>query len=106
MHGGLQVANSVDSNHAVQVDFAKQPQFVPSFVGLDGKVCRFFAQMTDNVPESLRDNFRERQFTILYYLVDDSIQVIEQRKHNSGYQQVYRITHITFPKHKSPSLGC
>lgn len=84
----FQVGNTVDGDGVFEPEFSKQAQFVPSFVGLDGKVLRFFAQMTDSVPESLRDNFRDRQFTILYFLVDDSIQVIEQRKHNSGYVQV------------------
>ena len=71
----------------IQTDFSKQPPFEPSFVGLEGKVLRFVADMTDAVPESMSEPFHERRFTIFYYLVDDSIQIVEQRKGNSGYMQ-------------------
>jgi hypothetical protein len=71
----------------VQTDFSKQPNFEPSFVGLEGKVLRFVSEMTDSVPESLSEPYHERRFTIFYYLVDDSIQIVEQRKNNSGYMQ-------------------
>ena len=72
----------------IQTDFSKQPAFEPSFVGLEGKVLRFVADMTDAVPENLGEPYHERRFTIFYYLVDDSIQIVEQRKNNSGYMQV------------------
>jgi len=72
----------------IQTDFSKQAPFEPSFVGLEGKVLRFVADMTDAVPESLSEPYHERRFTIFYYLVDDSIQIVEQRKNNSGYMQV------------------
>ena len=71
----------------IQTDFSKQPPFEPSFVGLDGKVLRFVAEMTDAVPENLGEPYHERRFTIFYYLVDDSMQIVEQRKNNSGYMQ-------------------
>jgi len=71
----------------IQTDFSKQAPFEPSFVGLEGKVLRFVADMTDAVPESLSEPYHERRFTIFYYLVDDSIQIVEQRKNNSGYMQ-------------------
>jgi hypothetical protein len=71
----------------IQTDFSKQAPFEPSFVGLDGKVLRFVAEMTDAVPENLGEPYHERRFTIFYYLVDDSMQIVEQRKNNSGYMQ-------------------
>ena len=71
----------------MQTDFSLQPPFEPSFVGLEGKVLRFIADTTDAVPESLSEPYHERSFTIFYYLVDDSIQVVERRKGNSGYMQ-------------------
>jgi len=71
----------------IQTDFSKQAPFEPSFVGLEGKVLRFVADMTDAVPESMSEPFHDRRFTIFYYLVDDSIQIVEQRKGNSGYMQ-------------------
>eukprot|EP00286_Rhodomonas_abbreviata_P009235 CAMPEP_0181324586 /NCGR_PEP_ID=MMETSP1101-20121128/20444_1 /TAXON_ID=46948 /ORGANISM="Rhodomonas abbreviata, Strain Caron Lab Isolate" /LENGTH=645 /DNA_ID=CAMNT_0023432783 /DNA_START=141 /DNA_END=2078 /DNA_ORIENTATION=+ len=91
---------TLEGDGFLETDFGKQAKFVPSFVGLDGKVLRFFAQMTDNVPEARSDSFRDRQFTILYFLVDDSIQVIEQRKHNSGYMQG-----VFMKRHKVPRAG-
>jgi len=62
-------------------------EFVPAFAGLDGKVLRFEAFTTEQVPENLTEPFRVRKFTILYYLVDDSIQINEHRQANSGYAQ-------------------
>ena len=41
----------------VQTDFSKQPNFEPSFVGLEGKVLRFVSEMTDSVPESLSEPY-------------------------------------------------
>ena len=76
-----------ETGELVQTDFSKQPLFEPSFVGLEGKVLRFVAETTDAIPESLDEPFHERTFTIFYYLVDDSIQVVERRKGNSGYMQ-------------------
>jgi len=49
-------------------------EFIPAFAGLDGKVLRFEAFITEQVPENLSEPSRVRKFTILYHLVDDSIQ--------------------------------
>ena len=74
-------------NGVFQQDVAQQTKFIPSFVGLDGKVLRFLAVMSESVPEALDEGLRNRQFSILYYLVDDSMMIIEQRVENSGYVQ-------------------
>jgi len=50
-------------------------------------MLRFEAFTTEQVPENLAEPFRVRKFTILYYLVDDSIQINEHRQQNSGYAQ-------------------
>jgi len=84
---GPRPETEADSGGAFQADVSKQTPFVPSYVGLDGKVLRFLAVMSESVPESLDEGMRERQFAILYYLVDDSMQIIEQRVENSGYVQ-------------------
>mmetsp|Transcript_24048 Transcript_24048/g.78235 ORF Transcript_24048/g.78235 Transcript_24048/m.78235 type:complete len:455 (+) Transcript_24048:259-1623(+) len=62
-------------------------EFIPAFAGLDGKVLRFEAFITEQVPENLSEPSRVRKFTILYHLVDDSIQINEHRQQNSGYAQ-------------------
>eukprot|EP00281_Chroomonas_sp_CCMP1168_P014460 CAMPEP_0206216454 /NCGR_PEP_ID=MMETSP0047_2-20121206/2729_1 /ASSEMBLY_ACC=CAM_ASM_000192 /TAXON_ID=195065 /ORGANISM="Chroomonas mesostigmatica_cf, Strain CCMP1168" /LENGTH=645 /DNA_ID=CAMNT_0053638801 /DNA_START=28 /DNA_END=1965 /DNA_ORIENTATION=+ len=62
-------------------------EFVPAFAGLDGKVLRFDAFTTEQVPENLTEPFRVRKFTILYHLVDDSVQINEHKQQNSGYAQ-------------------
>jgi hypothetical protein len=73
---------------------------VPAFAGLDGKVLRFEAFTTEQVPENLTEPFRVRKFTIMYYLVDDSIQINEHRQANSGYAQG-----VFMKRHRIPSKG-
>jgi len=75
-------------------------EFVPAFAGLDGKVLRFEAFTTEQVPENLTEPFRVRKFTIMYYLVDDSIQINEHRQANSGYAQG-----VFMKRHRIPSKG-
>ena len=77
-----------------------QGEFVPAFAGLDGKVLRFEAFITEQVPENLTDPHRVRKFSIMYYLVDDSIQINEHRQANSGYAQG-----IFMKRHRVPSKG-
>jgi len=77
-----------------------QGEFVPAFAGLDGKVLRFEAFTTEQVPENLTEPFRVRKFTIMYYLVDDSIQINEHKQANSGYAQG-----VFMKRHRIPSKG-
>jgi hypothetical protein len=77
-----------------------QAEFVPAFAGLDGKVLRFEAFTTEQVPENLTEPFRVRKFTIMYFLVDDSIQINEHRQQNSGYAQG-----VFMKRHRIPSKG-
>ena len=86
-------------------DSATQNTFLPSFVELDGKVLRFIATCTDYVPESLNDPVRKREFTILYFLVDDSIQIVEQKSTNSGYTQGIFMRRHRVPRNASVSSG-
>lgn len=86
-------------------DSATLNDFLPSFVELDGKVLRFIAQSTDYVPESLNEPVRKREYTIQYFLVDDSIQIIEQRTSNSGYTQGVFMRRHRVPRNPSVSSG-
>eukprot|EP00281_Chroomonas_sp_CCMP1168_P026865 CAMPEP_0206237264 /NCGR_PEP_ID=MMETSP0047_2-20121206/14173_1 /ASSEMBLY_ACC=CAM_ASM_000192 /TAXON_ID=195065 /ORGANISM="Chroomonas mesostigmatica_cf, Strain CCMP1168" /LENGTH=619 /DNA_ID=CAMNT_0053661689 /DNA_START=87 /DNA_END=1946 /DNA_ORIENTATION=- len=90
---------------AFSTDPAQQEKFVPSYVGLDGKVLRFLAVMSDSVPESMHEGLRNRSFAILYYLVDDSMQIIEQRQENSGYVQGVFMKRHRVPRTVSVSAG-
>ena len=58
--------------------------FVPAYVTLDRQVLRFYAYFTEDVSGGLR---RVRRFTILYYLVDGTIEISEPRVENSGLEQ-------------------
>jgi hypothetical protein len=80
-------------------DSVSQNKFVPSYEELDGKILRFIAICTDYVPESLSDPVRKRQYTIQYFLVDDSIQIVEQKTTNSGYVQGVFMRRHRVPKH-------
>lgn len=51
------------------------PAFRPKFCDLDKKVLRFFAHFD----ETVGDDFRRRLVHILYYLIDDTIMIVEPR---------------------------
>jgi hypothetical protein len=84
----------------IEANLRTQGEFVPAFAGLDGKVLRFEAFTTEQVPENLTEPFRVRKFTLMYYLVDDSIQINEHRQANSGYAQG-----VFMKRHRIPSRG-
>ena len=59
---------------------AVEQKFVPSYVSLDGKVLKFDAYMKEDVPEIPNEGYRIRQFSICYFLVDDSIRISELKQ--------------------------
>lgn len=61
--------------------------FTPGFAALDRKVLRFSAFTDEEITESRHESNRIRLCHILYYLVDDSMQVSEPRVLNSGLTQ-------------------
>lgn len=63
------------------------------------------AVMSDSVPESMNEGLRDRSFAILYYLVDDSIQIVEERQENSGYVQGVFMRRHRVPRTVSVSSG-
>uniref|UniRef100_A0A7S0W4D5 EF-hand domain-containing protein n=1 Tax=Hemiselmis tepida TaxID=464990 RepID=A0A7S0W4D5_9CRYP len=79
-------------------------EFVPAFAGLDGKVLRFDAFTAEQVPENLTEPFRVRMFTILYHLVDDSVQINEHKQQNSGHAQGVFMKRHRVPR-KDPKPG-
>ena len=75
-------------------------EFTPHYVALDGKVLRFEAYIREDVPTMPGDKYRIRQFTIFYFLVDDSIRIGEAKQVMSSdidYQECAMIDSV-FPK--------
>lgn len=60
---------------------------VPNFLKYDQQVLSFSAYLTEQVHESAEDSDRVRQYTVFYYLEDDSVQIIEKSTENSGLAQ-------------------
>jgi hypothetical protein len=54
------------------------------------------------VPENLTEPFRVRNFSISYYLVDDSIQIKEHKQQNSGHAQGVFMKRHRVPKAAQP----
>lgn len=61
--------------------------FQPDWVKLDKQVLRFKGYFKESVSESKVEYARIRKLTIFYYLVDDTIEMIEDRENNSGLPQ-------------------
>ncbi|TRY71606.1 hypothetical protein TCAL_14884 [Tigriopus californicus] len=73
------------------------PAFRPKFCDLDQKVLRFFAHFD----ECVGDDFRRRLVHILYYLVDDTMMIIEPRTKNSGLYQGLQLKRHRVPLNDS-----
>jgi hypothetical protein len=71
---------------------------VPNFIANDKKVLRFEGYFLEAVHESNLENFRVRKCSILYYLEDDTIQVIEPKVENSGLLQGNFVKRHKIPK--------
>ena len=60
---------------------------LPQWRKFDKDVLRFKAYFKEHVTESSFENYRIRPCSILYYLEDDTIQIIEFKSENSGMPQ-------------------
>ena len=60
---------------------------LPQWRKFDKEVLRFKGYFQEHVTESSFENYRIRPCSILYYLDDDSIQIIEFKTENSGMPQ-------------------
>jgi len=63
-----------------------------------GKVIRFFGYFKEGVNESAAESFRVRKLTILYYLEDGTIQMIEHAVENAGMPQGEFLKRCIIPK--------
>jgi hypothetical protein len=60
----------------------------PAFVvNTTEKACRFLAYFTETVPENLAEPVRSRKVEIVYYLEDNTIEIVEPSERNSGLNQ-------------------
>jgi hypothetical protein len=48
---------------------------------------RFFGYVKESIVESSREAARVRMLRICYYLVDDSLEIVEEKETNSGILQ-------------------
>ena len=69
------------------MNISNSSDFTPHYVALDGKVLRFDAYVREDVPTIPNEGYRIRNFTIYYFLVDDSIRIGETKQENSGLAQ-------------------
>lgn len=61
--------------------------FQPDWVKLDKQVLRFNGYYKESVDESRIEHARVRRLVILYYLVDDTVEINECKEMNSGLPQ-------------------
>ncbi|CAF3034459.1 unnamed protein product [Rotaria sp. Silwood2] len=73
-------------------------KFVPATLAFDKKVLRFFGYFKQTIHESPNEYFRVRPVKILYYLEDDSVEILEEVQENSGIPQGKLIRRHRFPK--------
>jgi hypothetical protein len=59
----------------------------PAWVAFDKQVLCFDGYFQESVVERAGEQYRVRNVKIMFYLEDDTIQVIEPRKKNAGYNQ-------------------
>ncbi|KAF0685337.1 Aste57867_22757 [Aphanomyces stellatus] len=78
---------------------------VPKFIALDKNVLRFEGYFLEAVHESNVENFRVRKCIVLYYLEDDTIQIIEPKVENSGILQGNFVKRHRIPKPESDEGG-
>ena len=65
----------------------ESPRVLPQWMKYDKRVLRFDGYFNEHIVESAHENYRIRKCTLLYYLDDDTLQVIEDRVQNSGIVQ-------------------
>jgi len=62
-------------------------QDLPAWVAFDKQVLSFDAFYAEEVTQRPSEPYRVRRCKVLFYLEDDSIQVVEPRDDNSGLSQ-------------------
>ena len=70
----------------------------PAWVAFDKQVLCFDAYFQESVVERASEQYRVRYVRIYFYLEDDTIQVIEPRSKNAGYNQGIIINRHRIPR--------
>ena len=78
----------------------KKKVFTPSFEALDKKVLRWYGYYREAIEESPVERERLRFVTFMYYLIDDTLEVVEPKQTNSGLSQGGLLN-----RHQAPKLG-
>jgi hypothetical protein len=60
---------------------------VPAWVAFGSRVVRFFGRFKEPVFASPHENVRVHRVTVLFFLEDDTLQIIEPRERNAGIPQ-------------------
>ncbi|KAF8767126.1 EF-hand domain-containing protein 1 [Argiope bruennichi] len=70
---------------------------LPRHLAMDKKVLRFFGYFREEIFDWSRENYRIRKVKVLYYLQDDTMEVIEPQTPNSGLLQGTLFKRHAFP---------
>ena len=68
-------------------NFEDQKEYEPDYVKLDKKVLRYFGYFKESIVEKELESGRLRLLVIYYYLIDDTISIVDTRQENSGIPQ-------------------
>jgi hypothetical protein len=64
-----------------------EPRILPQWMKFDKKILNFSCYFNESIEESNVETYRIREFSLRYFLEDDTIQINEIKSHNSGMQQ-------------------
>lgn len=85
------VGGEVRSDQTLPPPHTKFPkgegQTLPTWIAFDRQVLTFYAYYKEAVHEKQEEQYRVKQCKIYFYLEDDTIQVTELQKKNSGIFQ-------------------
>jgi hypothetical protein len=73
-------------NQTLGSDF-RTGETVPAWVAFGCQVLRFYGYFKEPIFSSQQENYRVRHVTILFFLEDDTLQILEPREKNSGIPQ-------------------
>jgi hypothetical protein len=65
----------------------KTGETVPAWVAFGSQVLRFYGYFKEPIFSSQQENYRVRHVTILFFLEDDTLEILEPRQRNSGISQ-------------------
>ena len=68
-------------------NFENAKEYEPDYVKLDKKVLRYFGYFKESIVEKELESGRIRLLVLYYYLIDDTISIVDTRQENSGIPQ-------------------